>query len=173
MATSTEATVSRRRFLEWLAGGLVFLGVLWNAVPFVGALASSPAGAAQEGFTKVGPVSALAGGDPKNLTFQDTQQDAYIHQTVTRSVWAVQRSGGAVVVYSPVCPHLGCQATWVASEKRFVCPCHNSIWTINGALVSGPSPRNLDTLPSRVENGELFVKWEQFELGVPQKIPIA
>lgn len=172
MATSDTA-ISRRRFLEWLAGSLVFLGVMFNAVPFVGALLKRPAGAQAEGFASVGPVSGLAPLQPVNLTFADVQQDAYVHQTVTRTVWAVKQASGEVLVYTPVCPHLGCQATWDPGAKHFICPCHTSIWTVEGKLVSGPSPRNLDTLPSRVDNGVLMVKWVQYELGTPQKIPIA
>jgi menaquinol-cytochrome c reductase iron-sulfur subunit len=172
MQAADSGDVSRRRFLGWAPGLLVFLGVLFNAVPFVGALLGKPAGGKKEDFVPVAPVSSLAPLTPTNLTFQDVTQDAYISETLTRNVWAVKHPAGDVVVFSPICPHLGCQYTWDAAAKHFVCPCHTSIFTIDGALVSGPSPRGLDTLPSHVENGTLLVKWEQFKLATPVKQPI-
>ena len=31
-------------------------------------------------------------------------------------------------------------------------------------------PRPLDTLPTKIEKGELFVEWETFKVGIPEKI---
>jgi Rieske Fe-S protein len=56
--------------------------------------------------------------------------------------------------------------------KRFVCPCQTSIWDIQGKLLSGPSPRNLDTLPAKVEGGRLLVRWQQYKVATPQKVVI-
>ena len=36
---------------------------------------------------------------------------------------------------------------------------------------AGPAPRPLDTLPEKVENGELWVEWERFKLGIHEKVP--
>jgi menaquinol-cytochrome c reductase iron-sulfur subunit len=172
MQAEGSSDVSRRGFLGWMTGLLVLLGVLFNAVPFVGALVSKPAGGKKEDFVPVGPVSGLTPLTPVNLTFSDVEQDAYIKQTVTRNVWVVKQPTGAVTVFSPICPHLGCQYTWDAAGKHFICPCHTSIFTIEGAVVSGPAPRPLDTLPSRVDNGTLLVKWVQYKLATPVKQPI-
>ena len=48
----------------------------------------------------------------------------------------------------------------------FQAPCHASVFTIDGRVVSGPAPRPLDTLPAQVRQGILYVEWEQFEVGI-------
>ncbi len=40
----------------------------------------------------------------------------------------------------------------------------------DGKVLGGPSPRPLDTLPHKIQNGVLFVKWERFKIGVRQEI---
>jgi hypothetical protein len=39
-------------------------------------------------------------------------------------------------------------------------------------VLGGPAPRRLDTLPVKIENGELYVEWKQFKSGTPDKIPV-
>lgn len=172
LTADVSAETSRRGFIAWSAGILVLLGTILNAVPFVGALVARPAGGKNEEYIAVGPVAGIAPGVPVNLTFTDVTQDAYIRQTTVRGVWAVKTPDGDIVVYSPVCPHLGCQYTWDTATKRFVCPCHTSVWNIDGELLSGPSPRDLDTLPSKIVGGRLLVLWQRFKLATPVKTPI-
>ena len=50
------------------------------------------------------------------------------------------------------CTHLGCTVPWVATEDRFVCPCHASSFDITGIVLSPPAPRPLDIFPVRIEN---------------------
>jgi menaquinol-cytochrome c reductase iron-sulfur subunit len=173
LTSDASTETSRRGFVAWVAGALVLLGTLLNAVPFVGALVGRPAGGTKESFVPVGAVASLKAGLPMNMTFTATTQDAYIHETVVRSVWAVKSASGDVVIYSPVCPHLGCQYTWDTATGRFVCPCHTSIFDIEGKLLSGPAPRGLDTLQSKVVGGKLLVMWQRFKLATPVKSPIA
>ena len=49
-----------------------------------------------------------------------------------------------VLVMSWRCPHLGCTVPWVASEGKFDCPCHGSIYDTKGEVLAGPAPRPLD-----------------------------
>jgi menaquinol-cytochrome c reductase iron-sulfur subunit len=53
---------------------------------------------------------------------------------------------------------------------EFACPCHGSIYSIAGKVLGGPAPRPLDTLPMKLEKGELFEEWEMFRVGIPRKI---
>jgi quinol-cytochrome oxidoreductase complex cytochrome b subunit len=39
-----------------------------------------------------------------------------------------------------------------------------------GNVLGGPSPRPLDTLPGKIEDGILYVQWEQFRVGAPEKV---
>lgn len=173
MAQDRQPGVSRRGFLGLLAGALALVGVALNVPPFLSVLFAQVRTGGKGAFVTVGPTKDLKTGVPTSLTLTDVEQDAYLRQSVVRSVWAVKSTSGDIVVYTPVCPHLGCQYSWDSASARFVCPCHTSIWTIDGKLISGPSPRDLDTLPSKVQNGVLLVRWEHYKLATPQKITVA
>lgn len=166
-----DKDVSRRGFLGWMTGGLAGLGTLFVAVPLIGSLTGAQR-KGREGFVNVGDVTGLKPDEPQAFPFLDQVQDAYIQERVPRMVWVVKRPDGAVIAYSPVCPHLGCEFFWEPATRRFVCPCHGSEWDVNGAILHGPTPRPMDTLPSKVEKGALLVQWVQYETGTTQKIPV-
>ena len=72
-----------------------------------------------------------------------------------------------------VCPHAGCPVEYDASNHSFLCPCHSGRFDLRGKRLgaTSPSPRNLDTLEVEVRNGsEVWVKFQSFRTGVPQKI---
>jgi menaquinol-cytochrome c reductase iron-sulfur subunit len=62
-------------------------------------------------------------------------------------------------VLSPICPHEGCEVAWEQNMNRFSCPCHESYFAADGSRISGPSPRGLDPLPARVQDGKLQVQY--------------
>ena len=55
------------------------------------------------------------------------------------------------------CTHLGCTVPWREEEGLFHCPCHSSIFTPVGEVVSGPAPRPMDIFPIEVVGGTIFV----------------
>lgn len=55
------------------------------------------------------------------------------------------------------CTHLGCTVPWRDEQALFHCPCHSSIFTPLGEVVSGPAPRPLDLFPIEVVEGEIVV----------------
>ena len=60
---------------------------------------------------------------------------------------------GGFLALSRRCTHLGCSIPWDEEKRRFVCPCHGSIFNLAGEVLTGPAPRPLDTFPVRIENG--------------------
>lgn len=60
---------------------------------------------------------------------------------------------GGFMALSRKCTHLGCTVPWVASEKKFICPCHSSVFDISGAVLQSPAPRPLDVFSVLIENG--------------------
>lgn len=67
-------------------------------------------------------------------------------------------------VLSAICPHEGCEVVWEQNRNRFACPCHDSFFTPDGARISGPASRGLDTLPSRVVEGTIQVQYHETTL---------
>jgi Rieske Fe-S protein len=75
------------------------------------------------------------------------------------------------VAFTSVCPHLGCSVD--IKGGQFMCPCHNSSWTITGERInpeSCPSPRDLDTLDVAVDGNSVFVDYKRFRGGIEDQI---
>lgn len=111
-------------------------------------------------------------GQPVNPTFPMEEVQAYVRETELRKVWVVKHSETEVTVFSPICVHLGCHYNWNPQTQHFECPCHGSVYALDGKVIGGPAPRPLDTLPQKIEEGTLFVKWEEFRVGIPEKISV-
>ena len=71
---------------------------------------------------------------------------------------------GIMAIYQ-VCVHLGCLVPYIASEKRFICPCHGSTYERDTKYVRGPAPRNLDQFRVKVSNDIIVVNTGQKQLG--------
>lgn len=69
---------------------------------------------------------------------------------------SVLEDGGMLALWQQ-CTHLGCTVPWVESANLFQCPCHSSIFTPEGEIVSGPAPRPLDIFPIEIIDGEIVV----------------
>jgi menaquinol-cytochrome c reductase iron-sulfur subunit len=137
---------------------------------------------------------------PVKLAFTMTYQDGYLPpEQSDEYVWGIKvdpskfqaarpdiftGSGGAAdvpftvvnmgfVIFSPVCPHLGCRYNWSDDANRFICPCHGSQYNFEGAHLAGPAPRGLDPLPFRDQSGKAEVTWIQFQPNTPARIVIS
>jgi menaquinol-cytochrome c reductase iron-sulfur subunit len=165
-------TACRRGFLR-LAMGIVsaMVGLLLG-IPFVAALIAPTYRKGRSPYARVTEVGPLPKEQPVSLRFQLRSTDAFIRQMQIYEAWVIKHSDSDLTVFSPICTHLGCHYDWVASANEFVCPCHNSVFSIAGKVLAGPAPRPLDTLPYRIEDGVLYVKWERFQAGIPEKVPV-
>jgi len=57
-------------------------------------------------------------------------------------------------------------------QRRFVCPCHDSFFSVDGKAMTGPSPRDLDELDVSVESSEVKVVYRRFRVGTPKKVEV-
>ena len=80
---------------------------------------------------------------------------------------------GGYVIFSSVCPHLGCRFAWDTTKSKFFCPCHNSEFTRDGEKVAGPAPRGLDPLPLREQQGKAQITWIRYKSSVPDRIIVS
>lgn len=103
-------------------------------------------------------------------TFKEKRPDLYTVPSAAIKYDAVTMS---FVMFSSICPHLGCRYEWNAGQKRFICPCHGSQFTGQGEHVAGPAPRGLDPLPFREKDGQAQVTWIQYKSGQADRLIVA
>ena len=169
----------RRRFLAIGTSGLMaLLGVL-VAVPGIGyffaPLRKRRNGeTAGVGFQDVGAVDSFPTAKWQLAALEVVQQDGWEKLRTRHAVWVRRKGAGATEfdVLSPICPHLGCPLNWHPDDGQFVCPCHGGAFSSEGAWVSGPPPRSMDSLEFKVANGRLLVCWQDFKIGVSERVAV-
>lgn len=77
------------------------------------------------------------------------------------------------VIFSSICPHLGCRFAWDTTKNIFFCPCHNSTYTRDGLKIAGPAPRGLDPLPLKDESGKAEITWIRYTSSTPDRIIVS
>jgi cytochrome b6-f complex iron-sulfur subunit/menaquinol-cytochrome c reductase iron-sulfur subunit len=157
----------RRKALTLIGAGTAAFGCAL-AVPGLKLLAAPvKMGGAGERWVKTVRMDDLREGEPRKVEIVADARDAW---SVARDVqlgaaWLV-RKGDAVLAFNATCPHLGCSVNAVAEGKGFACPCHTSAFGADGKRHSGPSPRDLDALATKIERGYVHVDFRKFRIGV-------
>jgi menaquinol-cytochrome c reductase iron-sulfur subunit len=118
-------------------------------------------------------LAELVENEPKRVAIVDDRRDAWTLERGVElgSVWLVTR-GEKITALSAVCPHLGCSVNVApgAASTGFACPCHTSAFDRDGKRTSGPSPRDMDQLATRLEDGFVVVDFRRFRIGVEDKV---
>jgi len=161
---------TRRSFLGTLLGSITAAVGVIMVVPLARFFAypvSHPGGAAD--WFALGKADAFTSTEPIRAQVEVRKQEGWRISSTTQSVWVTRASDGQLRVLSAICTHLGCVVPWKPELKQFVCPCHRAYYSPDGERLSGPQPRGLDPLPTKIENGTLFVKYQYFRQLVPQR----
>jgi menaquinol-cytochrome c reductase iron-sulfur subunit len=101
------------------------------------------------------------------------QRDAWRQIVSDKPVYVLPAKDGVVRVLSPICPHLGCSVPWNEEKQEFICPCHAAVFAKDGARISGPAPRAMDDLETKIEGGMVKVRYQFFRQLIPQKEPLS
>ena len=178
MATKTEPTLEssgRRSFLGVLLGFAGTVTGVLLAIPLLRfALHPLLAATTQTDWSELGAADEFAElTAPTKRIVKIEQLDGWRRIISEKSVYVIKGKEGQLRVLSAVCPHLGCAITWSDAKTQFLCPCHVGIFAADGALLSGPPPRAMDDLESRIENGRLQVRYQYFRQLIPTKEVIA
>jgi len=64
---------------------------------------------------------------------------------VTQDVIIINTGGGTFSALSSICTHMGCTVGYNAGTGNIQCPCHSSVYTTGGSVISGPAPRALQS----------------------------
>jgi menaquinol-cytochrome c reductase iron-sulfur subunit len=108
-------------------------------------------------FVDVGDISGLRLGSPLEMVFRRNRVDGWKVISEKSTAWVVKLTQNEVVAFGPQCTHLGCAYHWDDSKAEFICPCHSSVFSKDGKVVSGPAPRPLDRYDLKIENHRLLL----------------
>jgi menaquinol-cytochrome c reductase iron-sulfur subunit len=152
-----EQNNDRRNFLVMAIYGLGTLISLALTVPATIYLLWPPRAKKESEWVDAGSVAQLQPKMPEEMVFRRNRADGWKITSEKATAWVVKMSQGDVVAFVPQCPHLGCAFHWELQNQEFLCPCHASRFTIEGDVISGPSPRPLDRYEVKIEGDKLLL----------------
>jgi cytochrome b6-f complex iron-sulfur subunit len=106
--------------------------------------AKPAAGKTAEGFTAIGTVA-------------DLEKNGYL-QTKEVAIVKDPTNPQKLIAVNPKCTHNGCTVKWIASEKKYDCPCHDAEFAADGKVVKGPAKESLATYPAKIVGTQVLVK---------------
>jgi menaquinol-cytochrome c reductase iron-sulfur subunit len=149
--------LSRRRFYIGAIYGIWAAIAAALGIPALGYLFLPPRIRQENQWVDAGDVSQLTPDSPVEMTFRRTRIDGWKVMSEKSTAWVVKRPDSSIAAFGPQCTHLGCAYHWEESKNEFVCPCHNSVFAVDGRVISGPAPRPLDRYESKVEGTHLML----------------
>lgn len=164
----------RRAFLKWATALGGFFSTMLAGVPALRAFLSPTfRRERKEKWIQIGDTAAFDINVPIKVDFVDTATDAWVEIRRLRNVWVYTEDGENFIVYNGRCTHLGCNYSFDEEEQVFRCPCHTGFFDVKtGAVLGGPPPRALDLLQVKVEEGMLYALYEDYRLGVHEKVVV-
>ena len=143
-----------------------FLTAMYGLWAAIGAALSIPAAIyllfppklrQEQDWAEAGDVTKMTPNSPVEMVFRRNRVDGWRILSEKSTAWAVKQDGGEVVAFAPQCTHLGCAYHFDEPKKQFLCPCHNSVFSLDGKVVSGPAPRPLDRYDAKVQANKLLL----------------
>lgn len=182
-ASETNQDGMRRGFLMKFSAAVV--GTIVGLVPavFGGAFFLTPIlknkkddGNESDGFVFVGSATSLVpGGPPRAFKVSGVKKDAWTtySEAAIGAVYVKMDESGNLTSFNASCPHLGCTVNYKADASAFICPCHDSAFTLSGERTNEIPPRPMDALEVQLRDGnEVWVKFQNFRAGTSEKIPV-
>jgi len=121
-------------------------------------------------------------GTPLAVTVRDDIIDAWnrFRDVPVGSIWLRKVGDGPVIAFNSVCPHLGCSVNFRRAENDFFCPCHTSVFALDGRKTNEVPPRDMDTLEVAMrtngrddaDGAEIWIKFQNFRRATSEKIVI-
>ncbi len=184
----SEDDVPRRGFLAQFAAlvaGLMVTTIpaaivaVFVANPLFRRASSSPSRGTAEGDgfipLTIGPEAVPGDGTPISVTVIKVDSDAwnYCPAKCVGTIWLRRDAQSNLTAFSSICPHLGCRVEFRELKDRyFYCPCHNSQFTLEGEPTNVIPPRSMDQLETKLIDGRVWVRYQEFRGGIQEKIPV-
>jgi Rieske Fe-S protein len=137
----------RRRVLGFLVGS----GVMASFVSFVYPILSfvlPPQSGEMDADTVAAKANELAANSAK------------IFRMGNRPGILVRTADGDYRAFSAVCTHLNCTVQYRQREHDVWCACHNGVYNLSGAVVSGPPPKPLEKFEVHTRGQDIVVTRE-------------
>ncbi|MBN2146206.1 MAG: ubiquinol-cytochrome c reductase iron-sulfur subunit [Anaerolineales bacterium] len=152
--------MSRRDFVTVVTA---FLGSVMGAIvglPAIGYLLS-PAlrGQKSDAWVPLGPLESYPIDTPTAFSFTRSKVNGWEKTVNSYGAYVIRGSGDEVTVLSNTCTHLSCRVTWKEDRQVYFCPCHDATFSKDGTVLSGPPPRPLDAYETKIEDGNLFIRF--------------
>ena len=148
---------TRRTFYLAVIYGVWSIIAAALGVPALIYLLFPPKARREDEWVEAGDISRLDPQSPVEMVFRRNRVDGWRIISEKSTAWVVKLAGNQVVAYGPQCTHLGCAYHWDERKDEFVCPCHNSLFSIDGRVTAGPAPRPLDRYETRVQGNKLLL----------------
>jgi menaquinol-cytochrome c reductase iron-sulfur subunit len=152
-----EQESTRRTFYVAVIFGLWGIITAALGIPALIYLLFPPRAKHEEEWIEIGDVTKIQPKTPIEMTFRRNRKDGWKIVSEKTTAWVVKFSDNQVVAYGPQCTHLGCAYHWDDGKSEFVCPCHSSLFALDGKVTAGPAPRPLDRFDVKVENNKLLI----------------
>jgi cytochrome b6-f complex iron-sulfur subunit len=140
---TNEASMSRRSFLDrlWkILGIAAIVEFVLVAVIYIWPHKKSEEARA---WVEAGPVAEFT---PASVTAFPASR-----------FYLVRLQDGGFLAISSTCSHLNCTVPWNEKDRTFPCPCHASVFNMEGDVLRPPAPRPLDLYPIAIEGGVVRV----------------
>lgn len=117
----------------------------------------------------LGLAAEVTGGPWKARRFRREIADRWKTTVVDESVY-LRRRGDVIDAVSAICTHTGCLVQ--RATMGFACPCHKSDFDEEGKPLTGPAPRPLDRLETRIDGERLKLRFVKFRPGLDKPEPM-
>jgi len=170
--------MQRRELFKKLASGVIGLGLvlvpLGAGIVFL--LDPLRRGSQKRGFKRVASAEGLPLGVPRSFTVSGTRSDAWetAEEVPIGAVYLI-RQPQEIQAFQVTCPHAGCFVDYDPANQRFLCPCHESSFNLDGSLKDprSPAPRGLDRLEVKVQGSDVLVRYQEFRRGIREQIAVS
>src|SRR5438093_9155282 len=136
-AIQSASPPSRRDFFRGILASIIgaVLGLVPLGAGLVVLLDPLRRRTSDSGAVRVASLEALpADGIPRKFPVLATRVDAWnkFSEVPIGAVYLRRTSDGQVQAFNVVCPHAGCYVDFLPERGRYLCPCHNSTFTVAG-----------------------------------------
>ena len=111
----------------------------------------------KDDWVEVTAVADLKPDVPTEIVYRQKRTDGWKTLNEKRTAWVIKGQNSKITAFGPQCTHLGCAYHWEVDKSQFLCPCHTSIFGLDGKVITGPAPRPLDRFETKIANGKLML----------------